>query len=170
MSAVVAALLVTLVSSSVAFAAYSTGTMEVIHSKSKKVEAQGSFSRIAMAYGYPNGKGSWTFMHYATGTVKDMLADKQSVFLDQIGYQGVYQSSYLGGGMYRYFATWAQDGAKQSAHTESSIAKTTVDVPYKKIGGNKTGNWRSQVSVCVDVKWAPDSCTRASYDFNGLWP
>jgi hypothetical protein len=135
-----------------------------------QAEAQAKFTYVNVVY---QSTGTVGYYNKANGWIRDrMPTDGQQVYGTHFGRREVMQSTFYPGGTRRDVATWVAAGTVQTARTSknSEVAVSANVFHFKNLPKGLTGRWSSGLSVCVDVRLAPDACASApTITFSGIW-
>lgn len=152
-AALTAGVLALALGSATGAAALSTGTLEV--RSGTALVASGS---ATVFRGYSAAAGS--NLHSASFTVRDRSAADGRAAYGQItgSHQQQVWRAYPGGKSLLVTTTVA-DGSAQTSRTTSTLTQG-VSV---RASANNTGVWPTNAKICVDIAWAPDSCTGKTF-------
>lgn len=133
--------------------ALSTGALEV--RSGTALVASGS---ATVFRGYWAAAGS--NLHSGSFTVRDRSASDGRAAYGQItgSHQQQVWRSYPGGKSLLVMTTVA-DGSAQTSRTTSTLTQG-ISV---RASANNTGVWSTNAKICIDIAWAPDSCTGKTF-------
>jgi hypothetical protein len=114
------------------------------------------------------------YYNTASGWVRDKKpTDGQQIYGTHTARYEIMKTYFYPGGIKRDIATWVSSGKVETVRTskDSQVTARADVFHFKTLPRGLTGRWDSTLSVCVDVKWAPDACAQkpATITFKGIW-